>query len=263
MNTKDRILKVLGIGVSDTILDDILDKFDVKITAEDVKEAVLKNCDDNIPEGITAGNWLIKILFEKIKAEAVKKYNFDGEKFIWYINMSDSKLYYDNKPIYSQKDIEILQEEFGEQDNITNLIHNNNVKTLKANRQRNMEEKIAQLKENHIKNVKLMIDAFCQKHNFKLEGIICCEVFVHGGKSFNLSDIEYDLFNDLPENEIIEWWDYNYKWRLLDPTHSIGLYSWHIGKLRRSEKMYQRILKQHDNIIKAEEKEMKSGLKGL
>lgn len=125
-----------------------------------------------------------------------------------------------------------------------------------------MKEIIEQLKESHIRNVEMMIDVFCQKHDFTLEHQIGYEVFTFGDRTFNLFDIEYDLFNNLPENEIIEWWDYSYQWSLLDPNHRINLHSWHHGCPRRSEEMYKRIAELHGNIIKAEE-EMKSELKKL
>lgn len=103
---KDFILRQLGIGSVDNILDSICDNFDVEITSEDVKTAMMINYNEELEEPISAQYYLISLLYNRIIENAVENYGLDNNKFSQHINANDSKLWYDGKQLYCSKDIE-------------------------------------------------------------------------------------------------------------------------------------------------------------
>jgi hypothetical protein len=109
-----------------------------------------------------------------------------------------------------------------------------------------------------------IITTFEKKHDLELDYHIDNEVFFFSGDyyTFNLCDITYDLFNDLPKDMIIEWLDYNVMWSSIDPSHYINLKSWHKGCPRRTEEQYEQMLQLHNSIEKAKE-EFKQAIEEL
>ena len=107
---KDFILRQLGIGSADNILDSICDNFDVEIKSEDVKKAVMANYNEDMKEPVTAQSYLIKLLYDRIIENSVKDYRLDKNKFDCFINANLSKLFYDGETMYCSRDIERLAE---------------------------------------------------------------------------------------------------------------------------------------------------------
>ena len=107
---KDFILRQLGIGSADNILDSICDNFDVEITSEDVKEALMINYKEELEGYISAQSYLIKLLYDRIIENSVKDYKLDKNKFDCFINANLSRLFYDGEPMYCSRDIERLAE---------------------------------------------------------------------------------------------------------------------------------------------------------
>lgn len=85
MNANEFILRQLGIGSADTILDEIQDNFDIEITSEDVSLAIELD-KENVQ------NNLIGILYSKIISRANKEQKLKREWFNYNINGQDSHL---------------------------------------------------------------------------------------------------------------------------------------------------------------------------
>lgn len=120
------------------------------------------------------------------------------------------------------------------------------------------------LKEQFISAVNEIISTFCKKHELELDYHIENEVFFFNGGdyAFNLGDITYDMFNDLPKDTITEWYDYCFLWSSIDPEHHINLKSWHKGCPRRTQEQYEKMLYLHGSIEKAK-KEFDKAIKEL
>lgn len=101
MNANEFILRQLGIGSADTILDEIQDNFDIEITSEDVSLAIELD-KENVQ------NNLIGILYSKIISRANKEQKLKREWFNYNINGQDSHLYYDDTKLRSLSDIKDL-----------------------------------------------------------------------------------------------------------------------------------------------------------
>lgn len=112
---KDFILRQLGIGSADNILDSICDNFDVEITSEDVKSAIMANYNEELEKPITAQNYLIRLMYSKIIDNAVKDFGLDRNKFDCFVQGNLSKLFYDGDQMFCSRDIEILKERKEEQ----------------------------------------------------------------------------------------------------------------------------------------------------
>lgn len=94
---------------------------------------------------------------------------------------------------------------------------------------------------------------FCKKHNFEVDYNIDQEVyFFRNDCTLSLSDILFDLFNNLPVGMIEEWHDYMVKWLCVDPKHDINLKSWSKGCPRRTDDQYEEILRLKRRIEFAE-----------
>lgn len=109
-----------------------------------------------------------------------------------------------------------------------------------------------------------IITAFEKKHDLVLDYHIDNEVFFFNGEDyvFNFGDITYDLFNDLPENMIKEWFGYSVMWTSIDPNHDINLKSWHNGCPRRTHGQYKEMLALHNRIEQAK-KEFEQAINDL
>ena len=120
------------------------------------------------------------------------------------------------------------------------------------------------LKEQFISVVNEIISTFCEKHEPELDYHIENEVFFFNGGDyvFNLGDITYDMFNDLPKDTIIEWYDYSILWSSIDPNHHINLKSWSKGCPHRTQEQYEKMLYLHGSIEKAK-KEFEQAIKEL
>lgn len=113
---KDFILRQLGIGSADNILDSICDNFDVEITSEDVKTAIKINYEEDLKNPtITAQDYLIRLMYSKIIDNAVKDFGLDRNKFDCFVQGNLSKLFYDGDQMFCSRDIEILKERKEEQ----------------------------------------------------------------------------------------------------------------------------------------------------
>ena len=116
-----------------------------------------------------------------------------------------------------------------------------------------MQEHIKKLQDNYQSNINAIVDVFCQKHDLELDYHLNLEIFFFGDYySFNISDILYDVFNNLPKGVIEEWFTYSYQWNYYDPDHHINLHSWSHGCPRRTGKQLKKIEKLHQNIRDAE-----------
>ena len=94
---------------------------------------------------------------------------------------------------------------------------------------------------------------FCKKHNFEVDYNIDQEVyFFRNDCTLSLSDILFDLFNNLPVGMIEEWHDYMVKWLCVDPKYDINLKSWSKGCPRRTDDQYEEILRLKRRIEFAE-----------
>ncbi len=105
----------MGIGSADNILDSICDNFDVEITSEDVKSAIMANYNEELEKPITAQNYLIRLMYSKIIDNAVKDFGLDRNKFDCFVQGNLSKLFYDGDQMFCSRDIEILKERKEEQ----------------------------------------------------------------------------------------------------------------------------------------------------
>ncbi len=114
MDTKDLIMLNLGIGIADTILDRIVEKFDVELEDADIEVAIRSN----YYELGNVGNTLIRCLYEKVIEKGVGEYGLIRRLFSYYLNMSDSHLCYNGKELYGIEDLENLQFEKPEDDNV-------------------------------------------------------------------------------------------------------------------------------------------------
>jgi hypothetical protein len=116
-----------------------------------------------------------------------------------------------------------------------------------------MQEHIKKLQDNYESNINAIIDAFCKKHDLKLDYHYDLSLFFFGDYyTFNISDILYDVFNNLPNGVIEEWFTYNCQWNYFDPDHHINLHSWSHGCPRRTDEQLKKIEKLHQNIRDAE-----------
>jgi hypothetical protein len=104
----------LGIGTADTILDRIVEKFDVELECADIEEAI----SSNYYELGNVGNMLIRYLYDKVIEKGIGEYGLKKGLFSYYLNMSDSHLYYDGKELYGIEDLENLQFEEPEDDSV-------------------------------------------------------------------------------------------------------------------------------------------------
>jgi hypothetical protein len=116
-----------------------------------------------------------------------------------------------------------------------------------------MQEHIKKLQDNYECSINAIVDVFCQKHDLELDYHLNLELFFFGDYySFNISDILYDVFNNLPKGVIEEWFTYSYQWNYFDPDHHINLHSWVHGCPRRTDEQLKKIEKLHQNIRDAE-----------
>jgi hypothetical protein len=116
-----------------------------------------------------------------------------------------------------------------------------------------MQEHIKKLQDNYECSINAIVDVFCQKHDLELDYHLNLELFFFGDYySFNISDILYDVFNNLPKGVIEEWFTYSYQWNYFDPDHHINLHSWVHGCPRRAYEQLKKIEKLHQNVKDAE-----------
>lgn len=104
MDTKAFILFAFGFGTCDTKIDDICEGFDIRLRSEDIEEAA-----EEAVNGYGIGNLqndIIRVLYERVKHEAMEAYGIDSGRFSYFCNAGDSNLWLDNEIVSSWKDIE-------------------------------------------------------------------------------------------------------------------------------------------------------------